>query len=180
MLNDFFLSFNVQKEVNDIPFVTTKSKMSNNNFIFIVKQIQAKAIKSALEVRYGISTFVCDAQNGDDMKSKIVRAISGCKLAIILATSTYGEVTSSTYSTYQEMDYIFSHKVPRFVVKMCPRYLSEDTSFTISPSIKYHEWMPTGLARSQPPADLIDAIVQKYNSVKDLPPRDGGSELVPA
>jgi hypothetical protein len=128
---------------------------------------EANALKTALEQR-GKSVFLCDVEPGGDIAKAVINALDQAKLAVILGTKTYGEETTSKFSTYQELRYIIEQNKPFFLVKMCDRFVHRQTLFWLPDTVAYHPWQPKSAAeRKWPPADLVEKIVQKL--------ADGGS-----
>jgi hypothetical protein len=122
---------------------------------------EAIALKTALEQR-GKSVFLCAVEIGDDNAEAVIAALSQAKLAVILGTKTYGEKTASSFSTYQELRYIIEQKKPFYLVKMCDRFVHQQTLLWLPDTVSYYPWQPKSAAERQGvPADLVDKIVQK-------------------
>ena len=82
---------------------------------------QGKRLKAELET-IGLSVFLCAADAGDDLADVIAENLVKSKLVVILGTATYGFKTSSSYSTYNELEYVTSANKPFFLVKMCSEF----------------------------------------------------------
>ena len=64
--------------------------------------------------------FLSDVSPGEDLQDVIAQALASCKLAIILATRTYGAKTNGLFDTSSEMNYIVSQSKPYYLVRMIP------------------------------------------------------------
>ena len=65
--------------------------------------------------------FLSDVSPGGDLQSVIAKALASCKLAIILATKTYGAKTNGLFDTSNEMNYIIDNgRKPYYLVRMIP------------------------------------------------------------
>ena len=65
--------------------------------------------------------FLSDVSPGGDLQSVIAKALASCKLAIILATKTYGLKTNGLFDTSNEMNYIVDNgRKPFYLVRMIP------------------------------------------------------------
>jgi hypothetical protein len=126
---------------------------------------EAKALQSGLHAR-GVSAFLCDIPEGRDLANAVVMALTHCKLAVLLGTKTYGKRTTSGFSTFEELDYIFEVNKPFFLVKMCAEFKEPETLFRLPSRIAYFPWLPASEAeRGQLPAGLLDKIVRRLQDV---------------
>lgn len=126
---------------------------------------EAKALKRRLAQR-GIQAFLCDVPPGEDIARAVIHALHNCELAVILGTATYGTETKSSFSTFQELRYIFDRKIPYFLVKMCREFRDPEALFRLSSNISYYPWQPTGVERQCVPQALVDQIAQRLASVQ--------------
>ena len=76
-------------------------------------------LKAALEA-LGLVVFLSDVSPGGDLQGVIGEALGSCKLAIILATKTYGEKTNGLFDTSSEMNFIVGQNKPYYLVRMIP------------------------------------------------------------
>jgi hypothetical protein len=126
---------------------------------------EAKALQADLHAR-GVSAFLCDIPEGQDLANAVVMALTHCKLAVILGTKTYGRKTTSGFSTFEELRYIFEVHKPFFLIKMCAEFEEAETLFRLPSSISYFPWQPTcEVERQQPPAGLVDKVVKRLQDV---------------
>jgi hypothetical protein len=126
---------------------------------------EAKALQSGLHAR-GVSAFLCDIPEGQDLANAVVMALTHCKLAVILGTKTYGKKTKSGFSTFEELRYIFEVNKPFFLAKMCSEFQEAETLFRLPSSISYFPWQPASEhERGRLPAGLVDKIVRRLQDV---------------
>ena len=104
-----------------------KSKETENSYEF-VRRIRAAVTRAAqaertassqLEARQ-LKVFASDVSPGGAEQHVIAHALSTCKLAIILATNTYGYCTNALFCTSAEMNYIIGQRKPYYLVRMIP------------------------------------------------------------
>ena len=72
---------------------------------------QGTALLQQLQAR-GIRVFICDVAPGGDIRTVIAEALDSCRLAVILATETYGVTTNGMFDTCKELAFIVSEKKP--------------------------------------------------------------------
>jgi hypothetical protein len=126
---------------------------------------EAKALQAGLHAR-GVSAFLCDIPEGQDLANAVVMALTHCKLAVILGTKTYGQKTCSGFSTFEELRFIINEQKPHFLVKMCTEFEEAETRFRLSPDISYFPWQPGSDAeRQRLPAGLVDKIIRRLQDV---------------
>ncbi|EGD81912.1 hypothetical protein PTSG_02597 [Salpingoeca rosetta] len=126
-----------------------------------------RALERALEER-GIKTFLCDVAPGDDIASAVIRALHGCRMAVILGTRTYGKRTATKFSTFEELRYIVNRSKPFFLVKMCDDFAEPEAQFRLSEDISYFPWTPDeGAPHVEVPAALVDEIVAKLKTIPE-------------
>ena len=78
----------------------------------------AKVLQTALATA-NVSTYICEDTHGRDMADEIATKLHFCKQAVIFGTSTHVQKTASTFSTYQELQYICQYKrEQKFTIKM--------------------------------------------------------------
>lgn len=63
---------------------------------------EGHVLKRALEHR-GLRVFLCNALAGDNLMELIYDALVSARLAVIMASETYGTPTTSGFSTYEEV-----------------------------------------------------------------------------
>ncbi len=66
----------------------------------------------------GIIAYMDETGPGQDIHGNIATALVNTKLAVILATRTYGMQTGGVFDTPKEMDYILGNSKPYVLVKM--------------------------------------------------------------
>lgn len=122
---------------------------------------EAKALKQKLEKRK-IRVFLCAVPEGESLADAIIMALHMSSLVLILGTPTYGQKTSSPFSTYHELNYIVDNKKPMFLVKMCDEFLEPYAKFHLPSAISYYPWRPMTLAERQDvPEELIDRVLTR-------------------
>jgi hypothetical protein len=57
---------------------------------------------------------------GSDLQREIAGALSGCRVAAVLASKTYGQATNGLFDTANEMHYILGEGKPFVLVRMIP------------------------------------------------------------
>ncbi|EGD79186.1 hypothetical protein PTSG_09915 [Salpingoeca rosetta] len=128
---------------------------------------ESEALKKALDKR-GVPTFLCAVASGNSIADAVIEAIDECDLVVIMGTHTYGEKTDSKFSSREELEFIINDEKPFFLVKMCDRFKHAKTRFWLPPTIAYHPWQPQGAERSDPPGELVDAIIAKLKNVSGV------------
>ena len=63
-----------------------------------------------------ISTFLCSIPEGESIPRQVAQNLVKAKLVVIFGTKTYGKETGSSYSTYQELQYVMEEKKPFLVI----------------------------------------------------------------
>lgn len=120
---------------------------------------EATALKQSLEAR-GICTFLCNETPGADLLSAISSAIDKCRLAVMLASKTYGRATNELFDTRTELSFIISEKKPFYLIKMCERWEEATTRMVLGATTMYTTWLP---GRSMP-EHLVDNVIAKLQS----------------
>ena len=75
----------------------------------------------------------------------ISHALATCKLAVVLATKTYGRETNGLFDTAAEMNFIKGQRKNFFLVRMIPfsdAWAETATTMAFPPSIMFKLWMP--------------------------------------
>ena len=133
------------------------------SFRFGEAHAEALALKAALEAR-GLKAFLSNASPGSDLQELIAHALANCKLAIILATETYGRKTNALFCTSAEMNYIVGNDRKEFyLVRMIPfgdDWAEPLTTMAFPPSIMFKLWLPG----ERMPDGLIDEIKMRVRS----------------
>lgn len=73
----------------------------------------AKALQKALEKRK-LSVFVSEdmVPPGQNLQIQIARALANCRVAVILASKTYGTRMNGLFDTLRELNFIITEKKP--------------------------------------------------------------------
>jgi hypothetical protein len=125
------------------------------SFRFGEAHTEALALKKALE-EVGKRVFISDVQGGGNIEAVICEAIDKCLLVVILGTTTYGRSTTS-FSTYHEINYTFDEQKPFYLIKMTDRWEEVHVRMKFGQRTMYTLWMPG----DPMPEDLISSIVAK-------------------
>merc|ERR1712046_526754 len=102
---------------------------------------EAKKLKAALEA-CALNVFLSDYLPGDPLFKGIAEAADQCRLAVLLATTTYGCATNDRFDTSKELGFIIDSKKPYFLVKMCDRYAEATARFQLDSGIMWEPWTP--------------------------------------
>ena len=136
------------------------------SFRFGEAHTEALALKAALEAR-GLTAFLSNAAPGTNLQHMIAHALANCKLAVILATETYGRQTNALFCTSAEMNYIVGNDRKEFyLVRMIPfetDWAEPLTTMAFPSSIMFKLWMPG----DPMPLDLVDEIMARLESHRD-------------
>jgi len=129
------------------------------SFRFGEAHTEALALKAALEARQ-YKVFLANVSPGANLQQVIASALLRCRLAVILATRTYGRQTNGLFCTSAEMNFIVSQHKPYYLVRMLPfdeNWTEPATTMAFPPSIMQKVWLP-----NEPiPADLVDEVCDK-------------------
>ena len=68
-------------------------------------------LQRQLETR-GVRAFICDTPPGTNLLSTIAAALDACRLAVILASETYGKATNHLFDTSKELAFVISEGKP--------------------------------------------------------------------
>ena len=133
------------------------------SFRFGEAKAEALALRKALEAR-NVSVFLSGASPGDDLQDKIAVALDNCRMAVILASKTYGTETNGLFDTGAEMNFVRSHQKPFVLVRMID--FGEDwalsrTKMAFPLSLMQILWLPG----TPMPDDLVDVILKKLAKV---------------
>eukprot|EP00043_Microstomoeca_roanoka_P008635 m.83028 g.83028 ORF g.83028 m.83028 type:complete len:201 (+) comp14327_c0_seq4:464-1066(+) len=146
-----------------------KSSDSGPDIFISLRFGEALAAGKSLQqklVAKGFNVFLCAVQAGGDLMTEIVYNIDKAKLVVIMGTKTYGQKTDAAFSTHEELKFLVNENKERFLVKMCDRFEDALARFHLGSNISYHLWMPRSEAEQRSvPADLVEAIVAKYQSL---------------
>jgi hypothetical protein len=133
------------------------------SFRFGEAHAEALALKAALEAN-GHRVFLSDVSPGGDLQTAISHALSRCKLAVILATRTYGARTNGLFDTSNEMNFIIGRRKAYYLVRMIPfeeEWEEPATTMAFPPSIMFKLWLP-----GTPMADgTVEEIEAKLSEV---------------
>ena len=105
---------------------------------------EALALKAALE-GHGLRVFLSDTNPGDNLGHIIAEALRGCRLAVLMATRTYGKATNDLFDTGREMKYVLGHKKPFFLTRMIPfgeEWAEAETDLAFPDSLMQELWLP--------------------------------------
>ena len=154
----------LRKAVTDSTASIADDESSGKCDIFISLRY-AEAEKYARQIVNGlkekepsINTIIIDAEVGENIAEKVANSIDESKLCLIMGSKTYGQETASTFSTYEELEYIKSEKKPIFLVKMCERFEVPTTRLKLNNSISFFYWDTDKLM----PDDLIPKIMDSF------------------
>jgi len=140
------------------------------SFRFAEAHAEAKALKTALEARQ-LRVYVAGELPGEVLDEVIFAALDSCRLAILLASESYGCRTNS-FSTFNELNFVLDEPKPFYLVKMCERWSEAHVRGKFGSFTMYKEWEP-----GEPlPDTVVDEIQAKLDS---LTPRTGPSLLSP-
>ena len=132
------------------------------SFRFGEAHAEAHALKAGLEAQ-GLRVFLSDVAPGDNLGRIIATALDSCRLAVLLATKTYGRGTNDLFDTGREMQFVLSHKKPFFLVRMIPfgEAWEVETELALPPSIMQKLWLP-----GEPmPDDLVAEVIARLEAV---------------
>jgi len=143
------------------------------SFRFGEAHAEALALKAALEVN-GHRVFLSDVSPGGDLQTAISHALSRCKLAVILATRTYGARTNGLFDTSNEMNFIIGRRKAYYLVRMIPfeeEWEEPATTMAFPPSIMFKLWLP-GTPMADGTVEEIEAklseVVARVDSQRSL------------
>ena len=127
------------------------------SFRFGEARAEALAIQAELNARDVGGAFISDAAAGENLGEVIADAIINCSLAVVLASSTYGQRTNDLFDTGRERDFILAKKKKFFLVRMIPfgeSWAEAHITMAFPPAIMFKLWLP-----GEPmPEDLVDEV----------------------
>ena len=130
------------------------------SFRFGEAHTEALALKAELEGR-GLTVFLSDVSAGANLQETIARALSTCKLCVILATKTYGRKTNGLFDTSAEMNYVIGQHKDFYLVRMIPfdeTWSEPATTMAFPPGIMFQLWLPGEPMPAELPAELVKRI----------------------
>jgi len=133
------------------------------SFRFGEARTEALALKAALDAR-GYSVFMSEVSPGGVLQKSIAYALSKCRLAVVLATKTYGRQTNGLFCTWAEMNFIVGKRKPFYLVRMIPfddEWVEPVTEMAFPKSIMMQLWLPD----TPMPDGMLDAIETKLNTL---------------
>ena len=114
---------------------------------------EALRLKRELEDRE-LTVFISDVNAGANLHHIIADALAGCRLAVLLASATYGRATTS-FSTRQELACILTTRKPFYLIKMCDRWEEPMVRLAFGDMVMFKCWVPG----ESMPEDLVQGIV---------------------
>ena len=144
------------------------------SFRFGEAHTEALALKAALEA-LGLNIFLSDASPGHDLQEMVGHALANCKLAIILATKTYGRKTNALSCTSVEMNFIVGNdRKEFFLVRMIP--IGDDwaeplTTMAFPSSIMFKLWLPGEPMPDDLMAEVCESLRREGVAVGAEPPQ---------
>jgi hypothetical protein len=130
--------------------------------------VHAASLQQALRQR-GVKVYRADVADGDSAGQEVSKHIVHSRLIVILGTENYGEETSISYSTFNELSYVVSCKRPKFIIKMCHEFQQHLAIFNIQgQSLIEASWMPR-CDDEKPPTEVVDRIVAKLGAIPRPP-----------
>ena len=124
---------------------------------------EAESLKVALVAR-GLTVFLAAVQSGDSIVKEVSTNLVHCKLVVILGTRTYGKETTSSCSTFEELQYVMSKRKPFFLIKMCDEFEEVKAQFHLVGDIAFEPWRPTE-KNPEPPHELVEKIMVKFKGL---------------
>ena len=87
------------------------------SFRFGEAHVEALALKEVLEERQ-FKVFLSDVSPGGDLQAVIARALASCRLAVVLASHSYGRETNGLFDTSSELNFITGQRKNLILVRM--------------------------------------------------------------
>ena len=150
------------------------------SFRFGEAHAEALALKAALEGR-GLRIFLSDTNPGDNLGHIIAEALRGCRLAVLMATRTYGKSTNDLFDTGREMKYVLGHKKPFFLTRMIPfgeEWAEAETDLAFPDSLMQELWLP-GSPMPEGMDERVAAKLQATVGSASAPGADGAAVALP-
>jgi len=146
------------------------------SFRFAEAHREALRLKAALEA-LGLVVFLSDVSPGGDLQDVIADALASCKLAIILATKTYGAKTNGLFDTSAEMNFIVDNgRKPFYLVRMIPfgeDWAESRTTMAFPSSVMQKLWLA---GNDDPmPWDLVFEVCDKLRGLGVTIPNEAGA-----
>lgn len=92
----------------------------------------------------------------------VYSALDGCKVAVLLASRTYGRSTTS-FSTYHELNFVMDEKKPFYLVKMCESWEEAHVRGKFGTRTSWRWWAP-----GQPmPNGIVSEIRDKVTASQE-------------
>jgi len=131
---------------------------------------EASALRSALEGR-GQRVFICNMSPGGNLVDSIFAALASAKLVILMGSQTYGRRTT-TFSTFEELQFTLSEGKNYFLIKMCEHFEEAHVRAQLGDHIMYSMWMP-----GEPmPNGLVESVLSKLAGLTPARPRQASCE----
>lgn len=121
---------------------------------------EANALKAELQ-KFNIKAVIINVESGLSIKDEVIESLDKCKMAVLFATADYGEKGTVDFSTKEELEFIKAENKPFFLIKMCEKYDSPITRFSLPPSISYIYWR----VGDPLPSDLVAQVIARYRHV---------------
>jgi len=131
------------------------------SFRFAEAYDEAMQLKTALESR-GKRVFLSNVLPGGNLQEAIYTALDRCQLCVCLASETYGKSTTS-FSTYHELNYVINERIAFFLVKMCDRWAEPSVRGIFGDRTSYLDWRPG----NPMPIGTVDMILTKLNKEQE-------------
>lgn len=122
---------------------------------------EAWQLKQGLEDA-GLTVFISDVSAGISLHQTISEALTGCRLAVLLASATYGRATTC-FSTREELGCVLDSNKPFYLIKMAEMWEEPVVRMAFSDQIMFKCWKPG----TPMPEDLVQGIV---NTLAGRPP----------
>ena len=143
------------------------------SFRFGEAHAEALRTKADLEAA-GKTVFISDVQSGGNLEEVICEALDKCKMVIVFGTATYGRSTTS-FSTYHEINYTIDEKRPFYLIKMCDRWEETHVRMKFGQRTMYTLWMPG----DPMPNDLIANILAKLDTIDEELEKEAAEVVLP-
>ena len=143
------------------------------SFRFGEAHAEALRTKADLEAA-GKTVFISDVQSGGNLEEVICEALDKCKMVIVFGTATYGRSTTS-FSTYHEINYTIDEKKPFYLIKMCDRWEETHVRMKFGQRTMYTLWMPG----DPMPNDLIANILAKLDTIDEELEKEAAEVVLP-
>ena len=123
---------------------------------------EAVALKECLEER-GVTVFLCtNLLPGANLQKAIYTALERSKLAVLLTSETYGRSTTS-FSTYHEMNYVLDSHKPFFLVKMCDEWHEPHVRGALGNHTLYVRW----ITKTAMPSEVMEQLMARLGELDE-------------